>query len=61
MPKIVDKEAKRKKILEASMRVFAKKGVENTKMKDIAKSAGIGKGTIYEYFNSRDEILQKSF
>ena len=43
------------------MRVFAKKGVENTKMKDIAKSAGIGKGTIYEYFNSRDEILQKSF
>lgn len=61
MPKIIDKKEKKAKILEASIRVFAKKGLSNTKMADIAEAADIGKGTIYEYFRSKDEILEASF
>lgn len=34
--------------------------VENIKVSDIAKAAGIGKGTVYEYFKSKDEIIAKS-
>lgn len=34
--------------------------IENIKVSDIAKAAGIGKGTIYDYFKSKDEIIAKS-
>ncbi|MBN1223498.1 MAG: TetR/AcrR family transcriptional regulator [Candidatus Aminicenantes bacterium] len=61
MPKIVDKEEKRSKILEAAIRVFAKKGMIRTKISDIAEAANIGKGTLYEYFRSKDEVFSSSF
>lgn len=61
MPLIVDKEEKREKILEAAISVFAKKGIANTKMVDIAEAADIGKGTIYEYFRSKGEIFTAAF
>lgn len=61
MPKIVDKEEKKAIILEASIRVFAEKGWRNTKIADIAEAADIGKGTVYEYFHSKDELLAASF
>ena len=60
-PKIVDKEQKRRLIVEASLRVFASNGYEATRTIDIAKEAGIGKGTIYEYFRSKDEIVEAIF
>lgn len=34
--------------------------IESIKVSDIAKAAGIGKGTIYEYFKSKDEIIARS-
>ncbi len=61
MPKIIDKQAKKLDILHAAAKVFAKKGVVNTKMVDIAAEAGIGKGTIYEYYRSKEEIFGDSF
>lgn len=61
MPKIVDKEEKKAKILEAAIRVFAKKGMSKTTISDIAGAADIGKGTVYEYFRSKDEIFSASF
>ena len=61
MPKIVDKKEKKALILEASIKVFSKKGLSNTKISDIAEEASIGKGTIYEYFKSKDEIFSASF
>jgi len=61
MPKVVNKEEKKSKILEASIRVFSKKGLNNTRISDIAEDAAIGKGTIYEYFKSKDEIFTASF
>jgi len=60
-PKIIDKKEKRGAILKAGMKVFATKGVANTKMDDIAQEAGIGKGTFYEYFRSKDELIAEAF
>ncbi len=60
MPKIVDKKEKRSRILETAIRVFAQKGVNNTKIADIAQAAGIGKGTVYEYYHSKEEIINAS-
>lgn len=60
-PKIVDKETKKGEILQAAMSQFAQKGVLNTKMADIARAAQIGKGTIYEYFRSKEEIVRTVF
>jgi AcrR family transcriptional regulator len=61
MPKIVDKEEKKAKILEAAIRVFAKKGMSKTTISDIAAEADIGKGTVYEYFKSKDAVFSASF
>lgn len=60
-PKIIDRENKKREILIAAMRVFARHGVAKTKMIDIANEAGIGKGTIYEYFRNKDDIFFESF
>lgn len=58
------KGAKYNQIIEAAVRVFSKKGYHNTKMEEIAVAAQIGKGTIYEYFDSKlhlfQEMLEKS-
>ncbi len=56
-PKIVDKELKRKEILLAAMNVFAKKGLKDIKIDEIAAAAGIGKGTVYEYFSNKEEMF----
>ena len=48
---------KRKRILNAAVAIFAKKGFYNAKVADIAKKAGVADGTIYLYFKNKDEIL----
>ena len=58
MPIVVDKERKRAEILEAAMTVFAQKGFHRSRMEEVAVAAGIGKGTIYEYFESKHQLLQ---
>ena len=60
-PRIVDKDIKKQDILKAAIKVFARKGISNTNMVDIAAEAGIGKGTIYEYFRSKEEIIKEAF
>ena len=57
-PKIVDKEQKKKDIALASIEIFSEKGFEKTRMEDVAKAAGVGKGTIYEYFQTKDELME---
>jgi TetR/AcrR family fatty acid metabolism transcriptional regulator len=52
---------KRKRILQAAVRVFAKNGFYATRVSDIAKTAGVADGTIYLYFDSKDELLLKLF
>ncbi|WP_054693779.1 TetR/AcrR family transcriptional regulator [Syntrophomonas palmitatica] len=49
---------KREAILDAAARVFSGKGYHNARMEEIAVEAGIGKGTIYEYFSSKLQLFQ---
>ena len=52
------KEEKRKLIIDAATKVFSQKGYHKTRMEEIAALAGIGKGTIYEYFTSKIQLFQ---
>jgi len=49
---------KKSQIIQAAMQVFAHQGLEKGTIADIAKTAGIGKGTVYEYFNSKADIFE---
>jgi len=51
------KQNKKSRIIEAAARVFATKGYKGTIIADIATEAGIGKGTIYEYFHSKEDLF----
>lgn len=53
------KEAKRELIFEAAEDVFSARGYHNATMSEIASAAGIGKGTIYEYFSSKLQLFQQ--
>ena len=51
---------KRKDILISARALFKEKGFHNTKMEEIALKAGVGKGTLYEYFTSKQEIFDET-
>lgn len=51
------KEAKRKAILEAAVRVFAEKGYFGARMRDVAAAAQVADGTLYLYFSSKEDLL----
>ena len=53
------KEIKRDLIFDAALKVFSEKGYHNATMNEIAMVAGIGKGTIYEYFTSKIQLFQQ--
>jgi TetR/AcrR family fatty acid metabolism transcriptional regulator len=55
------KKAKKKKesILASSLIIFARDGFYNAKMSDIANHAGIGTGTLYLYFENKEQILKE--
>jgi len=48
---------KRLRLVEAACGVFAEKGYASTLVAEIAERAGVGKGTVYEYFSSKEELL----
>jgi AcrR family transcriptional regulator len=50
-------EARRAQILVGAARVFAKKGYHKATTKEIAKTAGVAEGTIYNYFSNKRELL----
>ena len=52
---------KRRRILEAAVRVFARKGYHGAKVAEIAKRAGVADGTIYLYFRNKEDILVSLF
>lgn len=61
MPKIVDKKKKAEAISDAALKVFREHGYNKTRMADIAQMAGMGKGTLYEYFKGKGDILRFAF
>lgn len=52
---------KRRLILDAAMRVFARQGFHTCRVSDIADEAGVAYGLVYHYFSSKDEILDTLF
>jgi TetR/AcrR family transcriptional regulator, fatty acid metabolism regulator protein len=52
---------KRERILDAAVRVFARKGFHATRVSEVAKAAGVADGTIYLYFDSKEHLLVSLF
>lgn len=50
-------EPKQRLIISTAIDIFAEKGFQQTTMQEIAETAGIGKGTIYRFYPSKDELL----
>jgi TetR/AcrR family fatty acid metabolism transcriptional regulator len=48
-------------ILAAAMRVFARQGIEQSRMPEIAREAGLSKATLYLYFHDKEELIEKMF
>lgn len=46
-----------KQILEASLKIFARKGLTDTRIADIAAATGMSQGLIYRYFTSKEEVF----
>lgn len=46
-------------IIKAALKIFSEKGFYDAKIVDIANEAGIGKGTVYEYFKSKEELFKE--
>jgi AcrR family transcriptional regulator len=54
-------EDRRRQLLDAAVRVFARKGYHASRVGDIAEEAGVAHGLLYHYFKSKDEVLEAVF
>ena len=52
---------RRRQILDAAVRVFARRGFHSCRVSDIADEAGVAYGLVYHYFGSKDEVLDTLF
>ena len=57
----IAQEQKRKAILDAAVRVFARNGYHGARVADIAEEAQVAHGLLYHYFSSKEEVLQTVF
>jgi TetR/AcrR family transcriptional regulator, fatty acid metabolism regulator protein len=57
----VSQEEKRRQILDAAVRAFARKGYHACRVGEIAEEAGVAYGLVYHYFGSKEEVLQTIF
>jgi TetR/AcrR family transcriptional regulator, fatty acid metabolism regulator protein len=57
----IAQEEKRRQILEAAVRVFARKGYHAARVGDIAEEAGVAHGLLYHYFASKESVLDEIF
>lgn len=56
-PKIVDRAQRRKEIATSCYELIHDNGIRNLTVSQVAKTAGIGKGTVYEYFENKEDIV----
>jgi AcrR family transcriptional regulator len=54
-------EEKRRQIMEAAVRAFARKGYHACRVGEIAEEAGVAYGLVYHYFGSKEEVLESIF
>ena len=59
MPKVTEEhvEARRRQILSAALRCFAREGFHRTTMQDIFREADLSPGAVYSYFKGKDELI----
>src|SRR3954471_13950628 len=59
MPKVTDEhvDARRRQILSAALRCFAREGFHRTTMQDIFREADLSPGAVYSYFTGKDELI----
>ena len=57
----IAQEERRRQILDAAVRVFARSGYHRSRVGDIAEEAGVAHGLLYHYFSSKEEVLQTVF
>lgn len=53
------KESRKEQILVAALRLFSKKGFYHTSISDITKKANLSKGLLYNYFESKEDLLNQ--
>lgn len=56
--KAIAPEERKRMILDAALAVFAQKGFISARIEDIAKAAGVGKGTVYLYFPDKESLFK---
>lgn len=61
MPKIVDHDQYREKLISGCFELFAEKGYSNVTMRQIARELGISTGALYHYFPTKQSILEQMF
>ena len=57
MARVINKEEKKNSIALSCINLFCEKGIQQTSIEEIAKNAGVAKGTIYLYFKNKEEII----
>ena len=59
MPKVTEEhvEARRRQILSAALRCFAREGFHRATMQDIFRESDLSPGAVYSYFNGKDELM----
>jgi AcrR family transcriptional regulator len=55
------REERRRQILDAARQVFSQKGLNATKVSDVAAAAGLSQGLVYHYFDSKDDLFMAVF
>ncbi|MEJ2486829.1 MAG: TetR/AcrR family transcriptional regulator [Anaerolineales bacterium] len=56
-PKPDVSQERKQQIMDAALKVFSREGLHTARMDDIAEEAGLSKGALYWYFNSKDKII----
>ncbi len=57
MPKVVNRAEKQQAILDSAVDVIYEQGIEAVSIRQIARASGMGRSSIYTYFNNREDIL----
>jgi AcrR family transcriptional regulator len=52
------RDERKEQILNAALKIFARKGIGSTKVSDIASAASVSHGLVYQYFKSKEEIFE---
>jgi TetR/AcrR family transcriptional regulator, transcriptional repressor of aconitase len=60
MPRVSDEhlERRRRQIMDAAVRCFARKGFHETSMQDVFRESGLSAGAVYRYFKSKNDLVQ---